>query len=73
MSSLRSKPFPNAVGLRPIHEPMFRSFLRGQLITVVERYAAISKQSRFASLIALKIMAAEMSEADLCTPDSELP
>jgi hypothetical protein len=64
-SDLSSEPLPNATGPRPLLESANRDFLRNQCTHVVRRYAAFSKQSPFAALVALKAMARELSEADL--------
>jgi hypothetical protein len=71
MSEFPSKPIPSATGLRPVHEAHFRGFLRNNLIEIVERYAVISRQSRVGALVALKIMAAELPEADFRALDCQ--
>jgi hypothetical protein len=71
MNDLSPESIPNATGLRPLLESTNRGFLQGELIGVVDRYAAFSQQGRVAALVALKIKAAELSEADLGTGDSK--
>jgi hypothetical protein len=73
MSDFSSKPIPKAEGARPLLESTNRGFLRGQLVGVVGRYATFSKQSPFAALVALKTLAAELSQADLRDLDCEKP
>jgi hypothetical protein len=73
MSEFPSKPIPCAAGLRPLHEAHNRASLRVDLIGVTKRYAANSKQGEFAALVAVKIAAAELSEADLHASDREQP
>jgi hypothetical protein len=65
MSDLSSEPLPNATGPRPLFESNFRSFMRGRLVHVVGQYADLMRQSPVAALVALKVMARELSEADL--------
>jgi hypothetical protein len=73
MSKFPSEPIPCATGLRPLLEAHNRAFLRDDLIVVAKRYAANSKQSEFAALVAVKITVGELSEADLRARDCEQP
>jgi hypothetical protein len=56
-----------------LHDPAVTAFLRGQLVGVTDRHAALSRKSPVAVLQDVKKMAAELSEADLCVLDREQP
>jgi hypothetical protein len=74
MSNPSSKPADKKMGgWLHLHDPAVTFFLRGQLVGVTDRRAALSRKSPAAALQDVKKMAAELSEADLRVLDREQP